>query len=73
MWWRQRRARKRAEQARWNPVVGRHRLVDGDTVPHPDGSRWVDYLATQEHPVFNSANLLTPGQEHRGGKRRWLC
>ncbi len=71
--WRRRRARRRAaELATWNPNVGRHQLRDGDVVPYANGFTWRDYLRTQEHPVINRANLFTPGQEHRGGVRRWL-
>jgi hypothetical protein len=73
MLWRQRRARRRAaEQARWDGRVGAHRLRNGDQVPYRDGRTWRDFLATQEHPVINRAALLTPGQEHRSRKRRWL-
>lgn len=72
MWWHSRRARRRAaEQARWDGHVGAYRLRGGDVVPLANGKRWTDYLRTQELPIIDQS-LLTPGGEHRSGKRRWL-
>jgi hypothetical protein len=71
MWWRRRRAgRRAAEQATWDGRVGVHRLRDGDAVPLANGKRWTDYL-TQQLPIIDPP-LLTPGGEHRTGVRKWL-
>jgi hypothetical protein len=71
MWWRKRRAARRAaEQAAWDGAVGRHRLRDGDVVPLANGKRWVDYM-TQPLPVIDPPILNRAG-EHRTGVRKWL-
>jgi hypothetical protein len=74
MWWRRRKARRRAAEARESDHgrVGTHRLADGDTVPYSNGRTWRDYLRTEEFPVINRTNLFTPAQEQRGGRRRWV-
>ncbi len=72
MWWRKRKA----EAANYDTSTARHRLRDNDVVPIVGYQRYADIIndATRELPVIdvNGSIEMTPGQEHRSGRRRWL-
>ncbi len=57
-------------------AAGARRLPDGDVVPVPGYRRYADILngPTRELPVVdvNDPLRMTPGQEYRSGRRRWL-
>jgi len=75
LWWR-RRARGTRKPDRIGPdhswPHGRHRHIDGDTVPFADGRRWVDYLRTEELPIVPPVDrpLMTLGAQHRAPDTR---
>jgi hypothetical protein len=76
MWWRRRTTAEPAEPTDYGSASGRHRLRDNDVVPIAGYRRYADILndATRELPVIdiNHPLRMTPGQEHRSGRRRWL-
>ncbi len=74
MWWRGRHRKAAQSRTDGSWPYGRHRHVDGDTVPFADGRRWVDYLPTQEIPIISTvdrplmtriAELRAPGPGRR--------
>jgi hypothetical protein len=82
VFWQARRQQAGEQQQDEQPAAdyaaapGRHRLSDGDVVPVPGYRTFREILndPTRELPVVDTNDPLrmTPGQEHRSGRRRWL-
>jgi hypothetical protein len=74
--WRQRRQRSEQPDERapvdYATAAGRHRLADGDVVPVAGRRRYADILAEHTQELEPVPMRMTPGQEHRSGRRRWL-
>ncbi len=76
MGWRRRTTAEPAEPTDHGGASGRHRLRDNDVVPMVGYRRFADILndSTRELPVLDVKESIpmTPAQEHRSGRRRWL-
>jgi hypothetical protein len=72
-----RRRQQRRQRAETERVTGRVRLADGDVVPVPGHRRFADILNEETREFPTVADMpdpldMTPAQEHRSGRRRWL-